>query len=90
MSAVTSSGELAPVVDLVVPPLLEVHTTRYDVIGEPPSFDGAVNATDKRPGPALVAITLVGATGAVGVATGADGSESALVPTPLVAVARQV
>ena len=81
VSPVTLTGDAAPVP--VKPPGLDV--TVYDVTAEPPLFAGAVNATF-----ALAldpeAETAVGAPGTVAGMTAAEGSDTKLVPKPLVAV----
>ena len=85
VSPVICIGDTEP--DAVPPPGLAV--TVYDVIGAPPVEKGAVNATDALVFPA-VAMTPVGADGAVGVATVAarlNGSGLAAVPFTMSAVA---
>ncbi len=64
---VTVIGEVVnPLPPAVIPPGLEV--TVYPVMAEPPLLTGAVKATDTCPS-AAVAVPMVGAPGAVGMAT---------------------
>jgi hypothetical protein len=64
-------------------PGLEV--TMYEVIGEPPFEDGAVNATETCPMPALT-LVIAGAPGAPIAVTAADESDAGPVPFRVVAV----
>jgi hypothetical protein len=78
-------GLAAPVA--VSPPGEDV--TVYDVIGSPPSEDGAVNETVAWASPA-VAVAAVGALGTVAGTTGFEGTEGDPVPTLFVAVTVKV
>ena len=77
-------GEVPPV---AVIPVFEV--TVYEVIVDPPLFEGAVNETVACPFPPT-AVTLVGASGVVAGVTELLVFEIVLVPTAFVAVTLKV
>ena len=62
----------------------------YKVIGDPPSDEGAVNATVAVVGPVAVAVPMTGAPGTPSGVTDADAPEAAEVPFVFVAVALNV
>jgi len=80
----TEIGDLNPIHAPAEPPLLEVHDALYPKMCDPPSFAGAVNATDTLSTPA-VATPIVGAPGAVAVAAPAVAPLNAANATPTVA-----
>jgi hypothetical protein len=79
---------VAPVVVQTLPPGEEV--TRYPVMGSPPLDPGAFQDTTDWVLAKEVAVTPVGAPGAVGTSTALEGSEDGPVPSPLVAVTVKV
>ncbi len=78
---VTVSGEAGP--DAENPPGLQVAV--YEVMGDPPSLAGAVNATVACALPG-VAVPIVGAPGTVAGVTLFDAAEAGPVPSAFVAV----
>lgn len=86
MSEITVIGEPAPAADRGMPPVDDVHTTRKEVIGDPPFDAEAVKDTATRPGVVGVTVTPVGALGGPSTCTTADALEGALVPAALDAV----
>jgi hypothetical protein len=88
VSALTVMGEAVAIANPLVPPLVEMHCARYDVIGLPLAAPGM--------NPTLTDVTLgttvnaVGAPGAPDSVTGDDGADGGLVPIALVAVTVQV
>jgi len=88
VSELTVMGELAPLLDPLAPPLLEVHEAVYPVMALPP-LPPAVKATLAEVA-AGVTVVIVGAAGTVAAVKAADAVEFGLFPTPLVAYTVQV
>ena len=80
MRETTETGLRGPEADRATPSAA-VHTTRYEVIGDPPAEAGAVNATVARPGDVNVAESPVGGVGAEVTKIAADDADGALEPT---------
>src|SRR6476646_3947295 len=81
-------GELASVLDRVVPPSLEAHVTVKLVIALPPvPFAVKPTSTELRPRSIVVSD---GASGTIAAMKAPDATEAALSPNPLVATAVQV
>jgi hypothetical protein len=88
VSALTVMGEAAPIENPLVPPLVEMHCARYDVIGLPLAAPG-VKLTVVEVSVAAT-VTLLGASGAAAGVAGAEAGEGGLSPSLLVAVTVQV
>ena len=91
VNALTVMGEVAPLLEPLAPPLLEVHEAVKPVIALPPLLP-AVKATDAE---VLAGVTpeIVGAPGAVGAAPATkldEAAEAGLSPTALMASTVQV
>ena len=86
---VTVMGELVPVIEPVVPPLVEVQTAVVAVMALPPLLVGAVYETAMAV-LAPMALTRVGEPGTLAGTTADEGAEAEPVPITLVAVKVQV
>ena len=88
VSELTVMGEVAPLLEPLAPPLLEVHEAVKPVIGAPPLLP-AVKATIPLAFPAVTEV-IVGAVGATATKKLDDAAEAGLLPTALVASTVQV
>ncbi len=88
VSELTVIGDVAPLLNSVAPPSLEMHVTVWEVMALPPSAP-VVKATLTALRPRVIPVT-VGALGTDSAVKLEDAADAALVPMGLVAVAVQV